>query len=125
MEKQIIEARAKAAYGDLIYRGAGGAASLCKTWTELTPEEQERFRGAARLDLAREAAKRAPSGSAIAVILAELDRLSKDFEELKKAADEAFSACMSAWSCGEPPHRVRDMLDRTDELGSLLRRLKG
>lgn len=30
------------------------------------------------------------------------------------------NACFSAWSCGEPEHRVRTMLDRADEFRAAL-----
>lgn len=125
MDHGAIRARAKRAYADLIYSHAGGASGLFKAWEELAPHEQERFLGPAKIEMAREEATRSAPGSAIAVLMSELDRVSKDHKELMTASDESFSACMSAWSCGEPSHRVKTMLDRTEELGKVLRRLKG
>ncbi len=46
-----------------------------------------------------------------------------DLEELKAALRVARSfhaACRSAWSCGEPQHRVKTMLDRFDEFSAVL-----
>ena len=35
------------------------------------------------------------------------------------------AACVSAWACGEPPHKVRAMLDLADEFDAALRALVG
>lgn len=44
--------------------------------------------------------------------------------ELLDAADKAHRACMSAWSCGEPYHRVKSMMDAVEHLGRVVGRAK-
>lgn len=39
---------------------------------------------------------------------------------LREAGSKAYRACMSAWAAGEPAHRVADMLNAVDALGTAL-----
>lgn len=43
--------------------------------------------------------------------------LERRLSEVREAGDEAYRACNSAWAAGEPPHRVKDMLDAVQRLG--------
>lgn len=45
-------------------------------------------------------------------------------DDLLDAADKAHRACMSAWSCGEPYHRVKTMMDAVEHLGVVVLRRK-
>lgn len=50
----------------------------------------------------------------------------EDRAELREALEvgrKFVDACFSAWSCGEPMHRVRTMLDRADEFQAALNKL--
>jgi hypothetical protein len=52
-----------------------------------------------------------------------IEQQAKRIAELEAfvAIGERFvNACFSAWSCGEPEHRVRTMLDRADEFRAAL-----
>lgn len=47
-------------------------------------------------------------------------------EELRaalKVGERFLNKCTSAWSCGEPEHRVRDMLDAADDFRATLNKL--
>lgn len=37
-------------------------------------------------------------------------------DDLLGVAEQFLNACYSAWSCGEPSHRVRKMVDLADQL---------
>jgi hypothetical protein len=39
---------------------------------------------------------------------------------LRDFAEDAYRKCMSAWSCGEPRHRVEAMIGAVEQLGSAL-----
>ncbi len=41
-------------------------------------------------------------------------------DEVLAIGEKFLNACYSAWSCGEPEHRVRTMLDRADEFRAAL-----
>ena len=40
-----------------------------------------------------------------------------------KVGEWFLNKCISAWSCGEPEHRVRDMLDAADDFRATLNKL--
>lgn len=43
-----------------------------------------------------------------------------DYAQLEAAALDATRKCMSAWACGEPVHRVAEMIDAIEKLHALV-----
>lgn len=46
--------------------------------------------------------------------------LEREVKRLRRAAGNAYRACMSAWACGEPPHRVKTMIEEVERLGVVI-----